>query len=105
MKTKFTEKNYFLKVVDLLEKMNIAELVPTEELVLAFESAMDSKNVLLQRITTHMIIYSDWAMLFTLGPHFAPQRVLLKTLLFILSEQFPIEKVFKLEKMLIFMLN
>ena len=99
--------------------MNIAELVPTEELVDLFNQCLGSKCNLLKRITSHMIIYSDWALLFTLSPAFSSTPVLLKacfwvifafqtlayvsglshlrntrkTILFIASEDYPIEKV------------
>ena len=71
-------KEYFEKVIDLLEKMNIAELVPTEELVDLFNQCLDAKCNLLKRITSHMIIYSDWALLFTLSPAFSSTPLLLK---------------------------
>ena len=35
-------KTYFEKVIGLLEQMNIAELVPTEELVELFTACLDS---------------------------------------------------------------
>ena len=73
--------------------MNISELVPTEELVDLFNACIDSTSRLLQRITVQIIIYSDWAMLFTLSPHFSPAPLLLKTVLFITSDAFPIEHV------------
>ena len=73
--------------------MNIAELVPTEELVDLFTACVDSNSRLLQRATVQIIIYSDWAMLFTLSPHFSPAPLLLKTVLFITSDAFPIEHV------------
>ena len=88
-------KAYFEKVIGLLEQMNIAELVPTEELVELFTACLDSKSSLLQRITSHVIIYSDWALLFTMQPSYSQLTIalLLKTVLFIASDSYPIERV------------
>ena len=73
--------------------MEIAELIPTEELNELFLQIFNYKSPLLNEMISNIILASDWAMLFTLSPSFSPIPVLLRTILFISGEDYQIHKV------------